>query len=725
MKYIKSTYLGAAMLGALTLTGCQADMDAPGLQVPVASWQANTTIAELKEEMWSDDTNYAILCPEKNEETGEHYYIKGRVISSDATGNVYKSMYIQDETAAITLSINQNSLYNQYRLGQEVVIDVTGLYIGKYAGLEQIGGYGEYNGTPQVSFMIYPKFEEHCQLNQLPNDDVKVINYGEERPSDEMYCINMSIADLPTDTEGIRNMQSQLVEFRNVHFEEGGTNTFATYQQTESRNLLDEQGNTIVVRTSGYSNFYNQTLPTGNGTVRALLSYFNGTWQLILRSTADVMFESKGQKDDPYTIDEAIANQNMDVTGWVKGYIVGAVKGGVGTITSNDDIIWGRDVDMDNNLVIGETADTRDFTRCVVVELKAGSDFRKVGNLLDNPGNLGKMILVRGTFKPQLGMAGVADNNGTTSEFEIEGVSGPGDQPAGGDGSASNPYTVAQVQTGATGTDVWTTGYIVGYINDKSMSAETTIFSVPATMASNVVIAASPTETNYLNCIPVQLVAGTDARSKLNLMDNPGNLGAKVALKGNLEKYFGVAGIKSVTEYTLDGATQNPNPNPDPNPGDTPDLQAPVTLSAADATDFKGTHFEEEPKSDTSNGQAERWQPLEGLTIGNYTFTFGPGTGTNKTAWYNVMSTAASGTPTLRFYTGSTMTINAPAGSKIAKVVMTGSNANSALTVTSDNGTCVREGNNVTWTSSTGTSAVTWTFSATYRVSSMEVYLVK
>ena len=116
MKILKTTYLGSALLLAAALSSCQNDFDDPGLQVPEATWQANTTIAELKEHFWKGDTNYAIECPER--EDGSHYIIKGRVISSDASGNIYKSMYIQDATGAITLSINQNSLYNQYRLGQ-------------------------------------------------------------------------------------------------------------------------------------------------------------------------------------------------------------------------------------------------------------------------------------------------------------------------------------------------------------------------------------------------------------------------------------------------------------------------------------------------------------------------------------------------------------------------------------------------------------------------------
>ena len=587
MKISSISYIGGALLLAATLAGCQDDFDAPGMQTPEATWQANTTIADLKAAMWKDDTNYAILCPEKNEQTKEHYIIKGRVISSDATGNVYKSMYIQDATGAITLSINQNSLYNQYRIGQEVVIDVTGLYVGKYAGLEQIGGYGEYNGTPQVSFMIYPKFTSHCQLNGLPDDKMQYINYGEQAPVEGLYCTVMKINQLPTDNAGIRAIQSQLVEFRNVHFEEGGENTYSTYQTTENRNLVDESGNTIVVRTSGYSNFYNQTLPKGTGTVRALLSYFNGTWQLILRSTADVMFGDKGQKEDPYTVDECIAKQGTGTTGWVKGYIVGSLKGNTTTVTSNDDIIWSKDAELDNNIVIGETADTRDFTRCVVVALPAGSDFRKAANLIDNPGVYGNAVSCRGTFEPQLGMAGVTGNSGTAEEF------------------------------------------------------------------------------------------------------------------------------------TLEGGIVTPPVNPNPDLGD------PIMLNVADATNFRGTHNPEEPKTETSNGRAENWQPLEGLTIGDFTFSFTYGASAKTLpAWYNVMSTATGGTPTLRFYADNQMTIIAPSGSQLGEIVMNGSNANNSLQPTANTGTCTRDGNTVTWKGA-GAQSVTISFNATYRVSSFTIRPVK
>lgn len=137
------------------------------------------------------------------------------------------------------------------------------------------------------------------------------------------------------------------------------------------------------------------------------------------------MFNEKGQQSDPYTLTEAIELQNTGATGWTTGYIVGSVKAGITELDSNDKVIWSKEGEMDNTLVIGETADTKDLGKCLVMELPQGSDLRKTANLVDNPGVYGKKIKVRGSFESFMGTYGLAGNKGTNAEFEIEGITPP------------------------------------------------------------------------------------------------------------------------------------------------------------------------------------------------------------------------------------------------------------------------------------------------------------
>lgn len=65
--------------------------------------------------------------------------IGGQVISEDRSGNVYKSLYIQDETGGIELKLGKNGLYNDYKLGQWVYVKCSGLTLGAYNGMVQLG----------------------------------------------------------------------------------------------------------------------------------------------------------------------------------------------------------------------------------------------------------------------------------------------------------------------------------------------------------------------------------------------------------------------------------------------------------------------------------------------------------------------------------------------------------------------------------------------------------
>ena len=94
------------------------------------------------------------------------------------------------------------------------------------------------------------------------------------------------------------------------------------------------------------------------------------------------------------------------------------------------------------------------------------------------------------------------------------------------------------------------TGYIVGAMNSTGYVPE---FGT-TTVATNIFISDDPDTDNETECLIVQLPSG-DIRSALNLVDNPGNYKKQVKITGSVEKYFQVAGLKSVTAFEFTGAT--------------------------------------------------------------------------------------------------------------------------------------------------------------------------
>lgn len=127
-----------------------------------------------------------------------------------------------------------------------------------------------------------------------------------------------------------------------------------------------------------------------------------------------------------------------------------------------------------------------------------------------------------------------------------------GGETASGSGTETSPYNVTAAMQNQ-GSLKWVEGYIVGNIDGEGLSITTeSKFVAPFTIQTNVLIAASPTETNHAKCMPVQLPSGV-MRTGLNLNANVGNLGKKVKLYGSLESYFSVPGIKSPSYFELEG----------------------------------------------------------------------------------------------------------------------------------------------------------------------------
>ena len=116
-------------------------------------------------------------------------------------------------------------------------------------------------------------------------------------------------------------------------------------------------------------------------------------------------------------------------------------------------------------------------------------------------------------------------------------------------------YTVAEALATFTGvaTPAVVKGYIVGTVNGQ-VYTEGCVFSGTAESKTNILIADNADETDYNNCMPVQLPSGA-VRNALNLVENPGNYKKQVTLTGSLEKYFGVPGLKTVSKYEIEGVT--------------------------------------------------------------------------------------------------------------------------------------------------------------------------
>ena len=128
-----------------------------------------------------------------------------------------------------------------------------------------------------------------------------------------------------------------------------------------------------------------------------------------------------GTADDPYNVASGIALQSEEPIAWVQGYIVGAVKSGLTSVSGNDDVNWSAPFDLNTNVVIADDADCHEIANCIIVNLPNNKPLRAQVNLVDNPDNLGKLLAVNGKLRKYFGQAGLRDSGGTENDFVLEG----------------------------------------------------------------------------------------------------------------------------------------------------------------------------------------------------------------------------------------------------------------------------------------------------------------
>ena len=111
----------------------------------------------------------------------EDVYIKGVVTSDDEEGNVYKSLYIQDETSGIELKLN-NNVGLRYKKGTWVYVRLNGLYLGNYRMMLSLGGApsesynkaGEHKFYANSNLELQSVIDEYVFVGKKKEDGLKV-----------------------------------------------------------------------------------------------------------------------------------------------------------------------------------------------------------------------------------------------------------------------------------------------------------------------------------------------------------------------------------------------------------------------------------------------------------------------------------------------------------------------------------------------------------------------
>lgn len=205
-------------------------------------------------------------------EVTDSVFISGVVVADDRSGNFYQTIVLEDETAGIALRIAEADYYNIYPIGRRVFVMLKGLYIGQYNGLVQMGvnDPDEDDGVERIPSLLVPNHFFPGQFNLNPQPTV------------------LTIDELLQNRSTYQNRLIQLEGFEFIGAQLGTTIADAVNQQSVNKDIVNCDGDEILIRTSGYSDFAADTVPSGNGNVVAIFSVFGNDNQLLLRDFNDI-----------------------------------------------------------------------------------------------------------------------------------------------------------------------------------------------------------------------------------------------------------------------------------------------------------------------------------------------------------------------------------------------------------------------------------------------------
>ena len=304
MKYLKLALL--ALVAVFATTSCMDDdwKDPNSETSPYGNNSIQETnvvsIAELKNTYGpkqKDEINDTVRIADGTQ-------IKGIVTGNDAEGNIYSQISIQDESdkPSIIISVAQGGLSGQLQIGQEVLINVGGLYYGTYRSQPQLGVAYHDSSKDQNYPSRISRADWQNRFKVIGKPDASKIKVQVFSTNPDASKGELNVADL-LDADVAYKYAGCLVTLKGVEFAMGdGKTTLAPedegktlgYGVTRYFKGYDKTNKQIGIRTSCYADFAANLVPQGVVDVTGVLSCYkssakyNHTVQLALRRFSDI-----------------------------------------------------------------------------------------------------------------------------------------------------------------------------------------------------------------------------------------------------------------------------------------------------------------------------------------------------------------------------------------------------------------------------------------------------
>ena len=301
MKTIKNYGFLSLLTIAISISSCVQDGDftVPNVTVEEPSIIANSSITAIKtalqQEFNSNDNLVHTFDVNENAPT----YVEGYVVSSDATGNFYKKLIIQDKsenpTAGIEIVLNKTSLSETYDIGRKVYVKLDGLSV------SYDDGESSFNSSPMngVAGKYVLGVLDGDRVDDIPSTSI-----------DDHIIRSATVASIVPTSISLSEITgvhiNTMIELASAQILKSDLDkTFAGESNDEYdgfRTMFEcETEGTIQLQTSTFASFKSNVVPSGKGTFRAVLSKdYRAEFLVVIANTpSDLEFNDTERCDPP------------------------------------------------------------------------------------------------------------------------------------------------------------------------------------------------------------------------------------------------------------------------------------------------------------------------------------------------------------------------------------------------------------------------------------------
>ncbi len=291
MKNFKLLPVLAILFSFVFVTSCVPDDDYDTPDTSITEPELNGELVSISSVKTAYDQAVAGGEDQSFTFTETNTFMSGFVISSDEGGNFFEELIVQDAsenaTAGIKVLLDVGDLFTRYETGRRVYVKLDGLSVGMDSGVITLGIL-EGSDIEKIPAPLEEEYVLRSSLVEAIVPNIKTLSQISE--ADTNTLINLASAQFT---------ESQL----GTSFAGEVGDEFDGDRTIES---CAADGGDILFQTSTFADFKSNTLPSGAGSLTAVLSkdFFGENFTLSVRTLSDIVFD--GERCEPTLLDPNI-----------------------------------------------------------------------------------------------------------------------------------------------------------------------------------------------------------------------------------------------------------------------------------------------------------------------------------------------------------------------------------------------------------------------------------